>query len=98
MYPKHDEEATDYGVWHTSTPETLSMEDNLNSPEAPEEIWPNWNSGVPTKFHRGFSSPPFYKDGVHYSERQHYATLTFDVERSLSVIVFDQEYGAFAKH
>jgi len=87
VWTQDDDQELEYGKWHVYTAKTtLAEEYKIHPPQKPENIWPHWSEGVPTKLRRAIGSPRFYLKGVHYRYREHieFVKLDWNYPRPLS--------------
>jgi hypothetical protein len=91
--PKWDEDEAEYGSWEFTANDILEEERKLFQPKAPEDIWPHWSQGVPTKLRRTFYSPAFKKNGVQHEGRPSCDTLELKWNRPRALSDLKKNYS-----
>jgi hypothetical protein len=76
MWTDKDDREIKYGEWNEyDAKDTLVEANKVKSAQEPEEIWPNWRDGVPTRFHRRIQGEAFFKNGNFHKEVIYYVPL-----------------------
>jgi hypothetical protein len=93
MQIKQDEDEAEYGSWEFTAQDVLEEQRKLLAPRAPEDIWPHWSKGVPTKLRRTFYSPAFIKNGVRHEGRPSCDTLELKWNRPRALSELKKNYN-----